>query len=702
MSVKLGGIISGIDSKSIIQQLIALQRRPIEDLQTKQTNLLDQSDAIGFVTSSLSSLRTKLQDLSDPVYFRAKSATSSAPNVGTALVDPNDPSVQNGSYNINITQISTQSVFRGGKASTGIFNPASAIDGAVSAGGLGADILDSTTGTAQFSITRGGTGGLNIPATFNYTINSGNSLNSVLAQINADFGAGFASYNAGTGKVVLNPASGDGSISLGTTTGSFLQKTQLFNPPNLESQFFPNGTTPSSDPDLFLNGNTKLIINNTLIDFTGVTSLSNTNDLVTRINDSATATGVRANLVLDPSTTTLGYNRYKMVLQSENGQPINITKQDGSAFTGLQSATTWYNGNNPLDISSANAIGTRDTADGVSAADVGSFTINGTSVTVNATDSLQNVLDNITGSAANVVATYDGYTDQITLTSKTAGNRSIALVNVAGNFLANFGLSSAAASLDLGKSTIYTINGGSARTSEDSTLTESELGLPGVTFTANAIGSTTLTIGADTTKIKTRIDDFVTQYNAVQNLLTSYTVIDVNNPENNGLLASDTTVNQLGSQLRSLVTGALADVSSPTLRYRVLEDLGITGNSNDNTLTSSDSTSVQNALTNNLDEIIDIFTDLTASDGYLGLYGAVNSFITSYDTINTGVLPYRQSTLNREVLGINDEIGRLEIRIAAEQAALEQSFALLESATSQSQQYTSFLQSLSSASSNKK
>jgi riboflavin synthase alpha subunit len=52
----------------------------------------------------------------------------------------------------------------------------------------------------------------------------------------------------------------------------------------------------------------------------------------------------------------------------------------------------------------------------------GSFTINGTSISVSATDTLNTVLDRITASAAGVTATYDASTEQVTLTQKTAGS----------------------------------------------------------------------------------------------------------------------------------------------------------------------------------------------------------------------------------------------------------------------------------------
>jgi hypothetical protein len=52
----------------------------------------------------------------------------------------------------------------------------------------------------------------------------------------------------------------------------------------------------------------------------------------------------------------------------------------------------------------------------------GSFTINGTSIAVSATDTLNTVLDRITASSAGVTAEYDATTETVLLTQKTAGS----------------------------------------------------------------------------------------------------------------------------------------------------------------------------------------------------------------------------------------------------------------------------------------
>ncbi len=76
----------------------------------------------------------------------------------------------------------------------------------------------------------------------------------------------------------------------------------------------------------------------------------------------------------------------------------------------------------------------------------GSFEINGETITVNASDSLNDVLDRITQSNAGVTATFDAPTETVVLTQKTAGSgNDIVLANDTSGFLAAMKLDGATA-----------------------------------------------------------------------------------------------------------------------------------------------------------------------------------------------------------------------------------------------------------------
>ncbi len=66
----------------------------------------------------------------------------------------------------------------------------------------------------------------------------------------------------------------------------------------------------------------------------------------------------------------------------------------------------------------------------------GSFDISGTTITVNATDTINDILNRITQSGADVTASFDAANEVIVLTRKTSGDETITLANDTSGFLA--------------------------------------------------------------------------------------------------------------------------------------------------------------------------------------------------------------------------------------------------------------------------
>lgn len=81
------GIGSGLDVQSIVTQLMALERRPLQALQQSKSNLDAQLSAYGRFRSALSSFQTALKDLKSLDAFKIYSATSSNSDALTATAD---------------------------------------------------------------------------------------------------------------------------------------------------------------------------------------------------------------------------------------------------------------------------------------------------------------------------------------------------------------------------------------------------------------------------------------------------------------------------------------------------------------------------------------------------------------------------------------------------------------------------------------
>ncbi len=187
----------------------------------------------------------------------------------------------------------------------------------------------------------------------------------------------------------------------------------------------------------------------------------------------------------------------------------------------------------------------------------GAFTINGVTINFNAsTDSITDILARINNSAAGVTATYDSVNNRFVLTDKTTGDVGISLQDVTGNFLAASGLS--AGTLQRGNNLLYTINNGGTLTSQSNLITSSSSGLTGLSVTALGVGSTTVSVGTDINKISTAITNFVNDYNAVQNYISSQTAnsTDASGNFQAGLLTGDMDVEDLASKLRETAEAA--------------------------------------------------------------------------------------------------------------------------------------------------
>src|SRR3954447_22807119 len=78
------GLVSGIDTKSIIDQLMALEERPKSQLQTRIDDGNDKKLAYTDLTTRLSSLKLIGTSFKKPSTFQASSATSSDEDVITA------------------------------------------------------------------------------------------------------------------------------------------------------------------------------------------------------------------------------------------------------------------------------------------------------------------------------------------------------------------------------------------------------------------------------------------------------------------------------------------------------------------------------------------------------------------------------------------------------------------------------------------
>jgi len=401
------------------------------------------------------------------------------------------------------------------------------------------------------------------------------------------------------------------------------------------------------------------------------------------------------------NAVTASYDSTKDEIKLASSSAITLgSAADTSNF--LQVAQLYNNGSG--SIASAGALGrakltatlanaglTTTVSDGGSGN--GAFTVNGVSINYNSsTDSLQDVLDRINSSTAGVNASYDSLNNRFVLQNKTTGNVGVSLSDTTGNFLAATGLSSG--TLTAGQNLLYTVNGNAQQLqSQSNTIGGDSSTITGLSLTALKTGSVSVTVGADTSAITSALQSFVNNYNNVQSYITSQaaSTTDSTGKVTAGLLTGDVDAGNLTSNLRSSSFSPVS-VSGLSATFSQFANLGITSNGYDKTITL-DTTTLSDALTNNLTQVKSFFTDATN-----GWAVKLDTFLTN-TTGDTGTLTAHQDALTKQSKAIDTQIANLEKTVTSDSAFWTTEFQNMETAQSKiSQELTYLTQSINNGS----
>jgi len=305
-----------------------------------------------------------------------------------------------------------------------------------------------------------------------------------------------------------------------------------------------------------------------------VNSSDSLNDIIAninRLNSGASATGVTA------SVMKVGNNDFRLIMVADN------TGQAGFSLTGsaLNSAGTLANlqlgtlaSASAVKDSSLTIVGSAATALGLS----GVFQVNGTNITVNTTDSLQDIANTITSAVANVSAAVEqaGPTDfRLVLMGDAASppaNQTISVADpnavlattLAGLQLSVSSQSNVAASLQQAQDANLSIDG-LALTRTSNKITDA---LQGVTLSlkqADPSVSVNMNVVVDQQALRANVQSFVDSYNSLQKLVNDQFAFDPNTGVG-GVLSSEpllTTIqSSLSSSLLQAVPGLAQDRNS--------------------------------------------------------------------------------------------------------------------------------------------
>ncbi len=105
MGIGVSGLMSGLDTDSIVSQLMDIEKRPVMLLQQKEAAYQAKITALGVVKSSMSDLKSSVDALKNPDDFISYSASSSDTDILT--VSANDD-IQEGNYNIIVNSLASE------------------------------------------------------------------------------------------------------------------------------------------------------------------------------------------------------------------------------------------------------------------------------------------------------------------------------------------------------------------------------------------------------------------------------------------------------------------------------------------------------------------------------------------------------------------------------------------------------------------
>ncbi len=181
----------------------------------------------------------------------------------------------------------------------------------------------------------------------------------------------------------------------------------------------------------------------------------------------------------------------------------------------------------------------------------------------------------------------------------------------------------------------------------------------------------TVTVARNTSSVTAKLQDFVEKYNSLMDVLNE---LQSYNPETGeaGLLQGDSTSRHIQSRLQRFLYTQVNGVAGAV---NGLSRLGIEMGSNGKL--SLDSSELTAALESHSADVVAFFTQETT--GNEGIAVRLDNLLDSYVKSSTGILAAKEKGLQSSIEGIEDQIERIEFRLAKREDNLRHQFEALES-----------------------
>lgn len=311
----------------------------------------------------------------------------------------------------------------------------------------------------------------------------------------------------------------------------------------------------------------------------------------------------------------------------------------------------------------------------------GSFTINGQSITVSATDSLQSIRDKI-NSTPNTGVTASIVDNRLVIQSINTGASEAITFSDPDNVLETLGVLTSTKTvkneLVAPQDAEFTVNGLTVTRS----VNDPGDVIAGVTLNLRSQASTpvTLEIKTDTQKVISSIKEFVDAYNGTLDYLNARL-------SKGGELFGDPTSQRLASSLRIQATDAVTGISS---EFKCLAEIGIKTSVDKSGKLSVDESELGQAIESNPDAVWRLFAD--PDEGVAGVAERLNVLTEMWTRYGSGIIPNRLESFDMRIKAFDDQISREELRLELRERNLVQRFIAMENVLSSIQSESTWLQ----------
>ena len=455
------------------------------------------------------------------------------------------------------------------------------------------------------------------------------------------------------------------------------------------------------------------------IQFWGLGSgLSNTNEIIDAMlyAEKSKVTTYQANVTL----ATAKKDAWSSLQSSIDNLNDMIKKLSGVGKQNFKTGTTSSDGHLTATVSSSainmdysinvKQLATKHTVSANRVSDIkaslntaGSFKINGVQIDVTSDDSLSSIMSKInnttdadgnkTGASAFII---DGV---LVIESSLTGVENELQFEDTNGILSNMGILKQDGSMNTTKeatNAIIEVNGIEVERASNS-ISDA---IDGVTLNLTKVTNSpiTLSVGNDTTELKTMITDFINAYNAVISKMDQYTSYDSVSGAS-GLLNGDSSVNTIKATLSQAMQSTFSGG-----QYSYLFDIGISidkygkyqiDESKLDAALESNSTDVLNLFTKGLDNVS------ATPDSSTGIFLSMKNAIATLTGGTSNIFTSKASTLDAQIKTYNDLISKQESYIEKRKKTLEAQFAALETTMSSLNNTSSMLTQISNSMSNK-